>query len=70
MTTILRRIFPIHHECPKVDCGCTDFTRQGKSRDGDLEYRACTRCGYRYAVSAIANEVRDDGAAVSRVVPA
>jgi|GEM_PF-3616324 len=70
MTTILRRLFPVFHECPHDGCGCVQFLRQGKSRDGGLEYRQCCRCSYRYAVSAIASEVRDDGAAVSRVVPA
>jgi DNA polymerase III alpha subunit (gram-positive type) len=67
---ILRRIFPIHHVCPKESCGCQEFRRNGSSRGGDLEYRICTKCGYRYVVSAIGAEVLDDGSAVSRVVPA
>lgn len=72
MTTTLRRIFPSYFACPnpKRECHCSDFRRGGNSREGDLEYRICSTCNYRYVVPAIAIEVLDPGSAVSRVVPA
>lgn len=70
MITILRRIFPRHHECPVVGCGCTKYAPNGTSRGNELQYRICTKCGYKYVVAAIATEVKDDGAACSRIVPA
>jgi hypothetical protein len=70
MTTVLRRIFPREHECPKDGCGCLEYTPNGTSRGNDLQYRTCAKCGYKYVVSAIAKEVRDEGAACSRIIPA
>ncbi len=70
MTTILRRIFPRYHECPVTECACADYAPNGTSRGNDLQYRICTKCGYKYVVAAIALEVKDDGAACSRIVAA
>lgn len=70
MTTILRRIFPLKHNCPK--CDHDQYDRNGHSRDGTLEYRTCraVACGYRFAVSALAAEVLTPGHVTSHLEPA
>lgn len=67
MTTTLRRIFPLHSECPKAGCGCTRYTRHGQSRGGDLEYRKCKACGYGYVVTPIGLEVHVPGQTTSHL---
>ena len=61
----LRYLWPASSACP---CGSTEYTSNGKAKQGPRRYRKCKVCGLVYTVRATHEEV-DEGGPLGRIRP-